>query len=63
MKAMNAAQRHALDHGYTYGLLCLAGVVILLCGVALLIRYTAAAGGARAESQDRHRSRGSVARR
>ena len=41
VKAMNAAQRHALDHGYTYGLLCLAGVVILLCGVALLIRYTA----------------------
>ena len=41
VKAMNAAQLHALDHGYTYGLLCLAGVVILLCGVALLINYTA----------------------
>ena len=41
VKAMNAAQLHALDHGYTYGLLCLAGVVILLCGVALLIGYTA----------------------
>jgi EmrB/QacA subfamily drug resistance transporter len=40
-KAMNAAQLQALDHGYTYGLLCLAGVVILLCGVALLIGYTA----------------------
>ena len=41
VKAMNAAQLHALDHGYTYGLLWLAGVVILLCGVALLIGYTA----------------------
>ena len=41
VKAMNAAQLHALDHGYTYGLLWLGGVVILLCGVALLIGYTA----------------------
>jgi hypothetical protein len=41
VKAMNAAQLHALDHGYTYGLVWLAGVVILLCGVALLIGYTA----------------------
>ena len=41
VKCMNAAQLHALDHGYTYGLLWLAGVVILLCGVALLIGYTA----------------------
>jgi EmrB/QacA subfamily drug resistance transporter len=41
VKAMNAVQLHALDHGYTYGLLWLAGVVILLCGVALLIGYTA----------------------
>jgi hypothetical protein len=41
VKAMNAAQLHALDNGYTYGLLWLAGVVILLCGVALLIGYTA----------------------
>ena len=38
--AMNAAQLHALDHGYTYGLLWLAGVVVLLGGVALLIAYT-----------------------
>jgi hypothetical protein len=41
LKAMNPAQLNALDHGYTYGLLCLAGVVVLLCGVALLIGYTA----------------------
>jgi EmrB/QacA subfamily drug resistance transporter len=38
---MNAAQLHALDRGYTYGLLWLAGVVVLLGGVALLIGYTA----------------------
>jgi EmrB/QacA subfamily drug resistance transporter len=40
VKAMNAAQLHALDRGYTYGMLWLAGVVILLGGVALLIGYT-----------------------
>jgi EmrB/QacA subfamily drug resistance transporter len=39
--AMTTAQLHALDHGYTYGLLWLGGVVLLLCGVALLIGYTA----------------------
>jgi hypothetical protein len=41
VKFMNAAQLNALDHGYTYGLLWLAGVVILLGAVALLIGYTA----------------------
>ena len=41
VKFMNAAQLHALDHGYTYGLGWLAGVVILVCGVALLIGYSA----------------------
>jgi EmrB/QacA subfamily drug resistance transporter len=41
VKAMNPAQMHALDQGYTSGLLSLAGVVILLCGVALFIGYTA----------------------
>jgi hypothetical protein len=41
VKFMNAAQLHALDHGYAYGLLWLAGVVILLGTVALLIGYTA----------------------
>ena len=41
VKFMNAAQLHALDQGYTYGLLWLGGVVILLGAVALLIGYTA----------------------
>jgi EmrB/QacA subfamily drug resistance transporter len=41
VKFMNAAQLHALDRGFTYGLLWLAGVVILFGGVALLIGYTA----------------------
>ena len=41
VKFMNAAQLHALDRGITYGLLWLAGVVILLGAVALLIGYTA----------------------
>jgi EmrB/QacA subfamily drug resistance transporter len=38
---MTVTQLHALDHAYTYGLLGLAGVVILLGAVALLISYTA----------------------
>jgi hypothetical protein len=41
VKSMNAAQLNALDHGFTYGLLWLAGVVILIGAVALLIGYTA----------------------
>ncbi|WP_269199409.1 MFS transporter [Mycobacterium colombiense] len=41
VNSMNAAQLHALDSGYTYGMLWLAGVVVLLGGVALLIGYTA----------------------
>jgi hypothetical protein len=41
VKFMNEAQLHALDRGYAYGLLWLAGVVILLGGVALFIGYTA----------------------
>lgn len=38
---MNEAQLDALDKGFTYGLVWLAGVVALLGGVALLIGYTA----------------------
>lgn len=38
---MNPAPLHALDHGYTYGLLWLTGVAILVGGLALFIGYTA----------------------
>ncbi|WP_375488797.1 MFS transporter [uncultured Mycobacterium sp.] len=41
IKFMNAAQLDALDHGFTYGLLWLAAVVILVGGTALLIGYSA----------------------
>jgi EmrB/QacA subfamily drug resistance transporter len=41
VNSMNDAQLHALDRGYAYGLLWLAGVVVLLGAVALLIGYTA----------------------
>jgi hypothetical protein len=40
-KSMTAAQVRALDHGYTYGELWLAGVVIRIGGAALPIGYTA----------------------
>ena len=52
VKSMNAAQLDALDHGYTYGLLWLAGVIILLGGVALLIGYTAQQVGQAQEVSD-----------
>jgi uncharacterized membrane protein YhaH (DUF805 family) len=38
---MNATQLHALDQGLTYGLLWLAGAVVLLGVAALFIGYTA----------------------
>jgi len=41
VKAMNAVQLNAMDHGYTFGLLCMGGFVILTCVVALFINYTA----------------------
>ncbi|ORW12207.1 MFS transporter [Mycobacterium kyorinense] len=41
VKEMNTAQLNALDHGFTYGLLWLAGAAVLVSGVALLIGYTA----------------------
>jgi hypothetical protein len=41
VKYMNQAQLHALDHGYTYGLLWVAGVAMLTGGVALFIGYSA----------------------
>ena len=42
VKNMNKAQLHALDHGYTYGLLWVAGVAVVVGGVSLLIGYSAA---------------------
>ncbi len=42
VKDMNAAQLHALDQGYTYGLLWVAAVAVIVGGAALFIGYTAA---------------------
>lgn len=39
--SMNSAQLHALDQGYTYGLLWVAGVTVVVGAVSLRIRYTA----------------------
>ncbi|MGE2721087.1 MFS transporter [Mycolicibacterium celeriflavum] len=39
--ALTAAQLDALDQGYTYGLLWLAGVGVLICVVAMFIGYSA----------------------
>ena len=41
VKNMDAAQLHALDQGYTYGLLWVAAVAIVVGAVALFIGYTA----------------------
>jgi len=40
VKFMNDAQLRALDHGYTYGLLWVAGAAVIVGGAALFIRYT-----------------------
>jgi EmrB/QacA subfamily drug resistance transporter len=41
VKNMNDAQMHALDQGYTYGLLWVAAVAVIVGVVALFIGYTA----------------------
>jgi EmrB/QacA subfamily drug resistance transporter len=41
VKNMDRAQLHALDHGYTYGLLWVAAVAVIVGAVALFIGYTA----------------------
>jgi EmrB/QacA subfamily drug resistance transporter len=41
VKNMNVAQLQALDHGYTYGLLWVAGVAVIVGVASLLIRYSA----------------------
>ena len=40
VKRMNPEQLHALDQGYTYGLLWVAAVAVIVGGVALFIGYT-----------------------
>lgn len=40
VRFMNDLQIHALDQGYTYGLLWVAGVAVLVGGAALFIGYT-----------------------
>lgn len=40
VKFMNDAQLHALDHGYTYGLLWIAGAAVIVGVAALFIGYT-----------------------
>ncbi|MGA9677716.1 MAG: MFS transporter, partial [Mycobacterium sp.] len=40
VKFMNDAQLHALDHGYTYGLLWVAGAAVIVGCMALFIGYT-----------------------
>ncbi len=42
VKFMNDAQLHAQDHGYTYGLLWIAGAAVIVGGAALFIGYTPA---------------------
>ena len=41
VKNMNEAQHHALDQGYTYGLLWVAAVAVLVGAAALFIGYSA----------------------
>ena len=41
VKRMNPDQLHALDQGYTYGLLWVAAVAVIVGAVALFIGYTA----------------------
>ncbi|OBK78891.1 MFS transporter [Mycobacterium sp. 1274761.0] len=41
VKNMDSAQLHALDQGYTYGLLWVAAVAVIVGAVALFIGYTA----------------------
>lgn len=42
VKKMNPAQLHALDQGYTYGLLWVAAVAVIVGAAALFIGYTSA---------------------
>lgn len=52
VKTMNATQIAALDAGYTYGLLWVAAVAVLVGAIALLIGYTAKQVAHAQEAQD-----------
>ncbi|HZA11352.1 MFS transporter [Mycobacterium sp.] len=52
VKYMDSAQLHALDQGYTYGLLWVAAVAVIVGGAALLIGYTAEEVGHAQEVKD-----------
>jgi EmrB/QacA subfamily drug resistance transporter len=52
VKHMNSAQLHALDQGYTYGLLWVAAVAVIVGGAALFIGYTAEQVGHAQEVKD-----------
>lgn len=52
VKTMNDTQIAALDAGYTYGLLWVAGVAVLVGGISLLIGYTAKQVAHAQEAQD-----------
>lgn len=52
VKTMNSSQIAALDAGYTYGLLWVAGVAVLVGAISLLIGYTAKQVAHAQEAQD-----------
>lgn len=52
VKHMNPAQLHALDQGYTYGLLWVAAVAVIVGVVALFIGYSANEVAAAQETKD-----------
>jgi hypothetical protein len=49
---MDSTQLHALDQGYTYGLLWVAAVAVIVGAVALFIGYTAEQVGHAQEVKD-----------
>ncbi len=52
VKYMDSTQLHALDQGYTYGLLWVAAVAVIVGGAALFIGYTAEQVGHAQEVKD-----------
>ena len=60
VKYMDSAQLHALDQGYTYGLLWVAAVAVIVGGRGAVHRIHRGSGRARAGSQGRDRPRRAV---